>query len=136
MLKFGLPWGKDGRYALCDAIYTCFQTCWSLQQNTQIYGLLFLKRGLRPLCPQKYFKKKVKILVKKYFFCRFLKPHCQNRFPLTIFCSTPNSKMSRNMCKLHHTVHNGQHLPHKSLNFRNYFLLRDFTDNLGHFSQV
>ena len=23
-LKFGLSWGKNGRYALCDAFYTCF----------------------------------------------------------------------------------------------------------------
>ena len=25
-LKFGLSWGKNYRYTLCDAVYTCFQT--------------------------------------------------------------------------------------------------------------
>ena len=31
-----------------------------------------------------------------------------------------NSRISRNMCKLHHKVCNGQNLPHESRNFKNY----------------
>ena len=42
--------------------------------------------------------------------------------------------MSRNMCKLRHKVRNGQTLPHASSNFRNKFVLSNFTDNLDHFS--
>ena len=44
------------------------------------------------------------------------------------------SKMSRNMCELRHRVRNGQNLLHESPNFRNYFFLSNFTDNLVHFS--
>ena len=48
-----------------------------------------------------------------------------------MFCYL-HSKMSRNMCKLHQQVRNGQNLPNKSLNFKNFFFLSNFTDNLDH----
>ena len=48
--------------------------------------------------------------------------------------STLNSKITRNMCKLRHKVRKGQNLPHKSLNFMNYFFLSNFKHNLVHFS--
>ena len=41
--------------------------------------------------------------------------------------------MSRNMCKLRHKVRNDQNLPNESPNFRNFFCLDNFMDNLVHF---
>ena len=38
------------------------------------------------------------------------------------------------MCKLPHKVLNGQNLPHGGPYFTNYFVLSNFTDNLGPFS--
>ena len=55
-------------------------------------------------------------------------------FPKKNLFSTQNSKMSWNMCKLRHKVRNCQNLPHKSLNFTNYFFKSNFTYNLGHVS--
>ena len=67
--------------------------------------------------------------------CRFLRPHYEISFPYTI-CFTLNSKMSRNMCKLHHKVRNGQNLPHICQNFRKYFSKSNLRTSLAIFQQV
>ena len=51
---------------------------------------------------------------------------------LIFFCNV-HSKMFRNMYKLRQKVRNGQNLPQESPNFRNYFFLSNFMDNLVRF---
>ena len=68
------------------------------------------------------------------FFLWISKTPFSRQFSLIFFWfSTLNKKMSRNICKLRHNVHNGQHLSNESPNFKNVLLLSNFTDNLGHF---
>ena len=57
MLEIWTSWGKNGRYALCDAFYTCFQTSWSLLQKTnkkclgktvmKMWSQMLTKNGLK-----------------------------------------------------------------------------------------
>ena len=63
-------------------------------------------------------------------------PCCRLQFYLNIFFlfSTLNPKMTKTMCKWCHKVRNGQNLPNKSPNFRNFFFQSNFSDKLGHFS--
>ena len=139
-----------GQYALCDTICSFFQTSYSLKQKTKnclgkFFRDFFQKHDLRfveiwHMCPQNYFQKKVlKFFLsvhnlqgiwgtKLVFFLGFLRP----QFSLNIFSlfSTLKSRMPKNMFKLRHNVRNGQNLPHGSLNFRNNFFLRNFTDTI------
>ena len=68
---------------------------------------------------------------------KFLRPHYQTVFLKHFFLfSTPNSKMSRNMCNLRPKVRNGQNIPHESPNFTDYFFLSKFTYILATVSQI
>ena len=129
-----------GRYALCDTIFTCFQTFWSFEQRTKkmfrencfenVVSEIYQKNQLCPQNPPKivnvfivfcfysfqlshFFLKVVLWTHKPHFFkseTTLSKQFSQNNFFLF---STVNSKMSRNMCKFHPKVRNGHFYPMK-----------------------
>ena len=116
-----------GRYALCDAIYTCFQIFLSLEQKTtkifweNVFSICGLRNSGKELVLSLYFMF-FQFLVFELFskstfvdtqacFPTNLTPQFQNRFPYFFSSSIFNSSMLRNMCKLRHKVCDDQNIP-------------------------
>ena len=71
----------------------------------------------------------------KMFFWKISEDAFSKQFHLNnFFSSTLNSKMSRQLCKLHHKVRDGQNLHHASPNITNFFFWSKLKYNLSHFS--
>ena len=130
-LKFGLQGGKFGRYTLCDAIYTCFQTFQSLTQKTKKFlRVNYFENLVSAIHKNNFFPPIIRqrlgtllyllVFISFYFnsFALFLKvflwtyqlfcDKSENSFCL--FCNL-HSKTSRHMCQRHHKVRNGPILP-------------------------
>ena len=129
----GLQGGKFGRYTLCGAIYTCFQTFFRENCFENVVSEIHKNDLFCPYNPPKirndfmfaiffyiyifFFLvfaifSKSNFLDRLDFFLTNLTPHFQNSFPHRFFwfCNL-HSKMSKNMCKWSHKVCNGLILP-------------------------